>query len=103
MKKVVSAVVLLAISTCCYSQSEKANKKFEFGFNFGINRTNLIIKETPITTQSIISNKTGFEIGLLINYKFSKIVSFSPQAEISFNNANVNYYCSGNENIMPRV
>lgn len=101
MKIVLSSILLVITSLTCYSQSETIDKKLEFGFNLGVNRVNLMIDEAPSLLPSYSGNRFGFDLGILMNYNISKLISFSPQAELSFNKSNVNNYWTGTEYILP--
>ncbi|OFX59365.1 MAG: hypothetical protein A2046_01325 [Bacteroidetes bacterium GWA2_30_7] len=92
MKKVVFIASMLFVSVIVYSQTENINSdlKIRFGFNLGINYSNLLAKET-LPENVIISNGFGFRLGLLMDYKISKHFILSPKIEISFNKSNVDF------------
>ena len=91
MRKIVLASAFLIIGFCSFSQEKiKEDKKLRYGFNFGINISNLLYDEILPNSLSV-SNDVGFSLGILANYKFNEIISVSPKTEISFNNSNIVY------------
>lgn len=91
MKKVISAIILFLVSISCYSQTKIDNKKLEFGFNFGVNRTNLRVVNPQVHTWPQINDKFGFDLGILMSYNPTNWLSILPQAELSFNSASIQY------------
>ena len=92
MKKVILVIGLFVSSSTLFSQSESAvnEKRMKYGFNLGINHSNLIDNEM-LPSNASLSNNLGFRLGILADYKISKCLSISPKAEMSFNNSKVNF------------
>lgn len=92
MKKVVFVLGLLASSFTLFSQSEVsvAEKRMKYGFNLGLNYSNLLAKEM-LPGNASLSNDLGFRLGVLADYQISNFLSISPKAEISFNNSSVKF------------
>jgi len=95
MKKVIFVSVLLLHSLVIFSQSENVDnkKRMKYGFNIGLNHSNLIDNNT-LSTNASISNNMGFRLGILADYRISKILFLSPKAELSFNNSKVEFSSS---------
>lgn len=55
-----------------------------FGFDIGVNRSNLQFGETQ-TDGDQITNGLGYRLGIVSNFQFTRRFSFSPKAELSFN------------------
>jgi len=97
MKNLFFLVPMLLLSFFVYSQSQsdKDDKNLKFGFNLGVNYSNLQSKETlPVNAK--IDNGLGFSVGIIMDYKFNDHFSFSPKSEIAFNNSNVEFEQSDN-------
>ncbi|MCX6256850.1 MAG: outer membrane beta-barrel protein [Bacteroidia bacterium] len=92
MKKVVLLAVMLIVSVVVFSQTENndSGSKLRFGFNLGVNYSYLYSKD-PLPVNAKISDGSGFSIGILMDYSISKHWIISPQAEISFNKAQVEF------------
>jgi outer membrane protein W len=92
MKKVIFVAGLLMSSLTVFSQSESGvnEKRMKYGFNLGINYSNLLDNEM-LPSNASLSNNLGFRLGILADYKISKFLSVSPKAEVSFNNSEVNF------------
>lgn len=60
------------------------DKTATFGFDFGINRSNLSFGE-DINSGEDITNGLGYRLGIVSNFRISKRFSFAPKAELSFN------------------
>ena len=92
MKKVIFVTVLFFTSLNLFAQSEHSakEKRMSYGFNLGVNYSNLQNKEMP-TNNASLSNNLGLRLGILADYKVSNSLSISPKAEMSFNNSNVNF------------
>ncbi|MBN2728571.1 MAG: PorT family protein [Bacteroidales bacterium] len=90
MKKIVFVIILIVSSLTLFSQSEgTANeKRMKYGFNLGINYSNVLENET-LPSNASLSNNFGFRLGILADYKISNFLSISPKAEMSFNNSKV--------------
>ena len=97
MKKIVFASILFINTLPSFSQSENTfnEKRIKYGINFGVNYTNLMSKET-LPDNASLSNNVGARLGVLVDYKISKIISFSPKVEVAFNNGKVNFTNSDN-------
>ena len=92
MKKVISAIAIILVSISCYSQTEESNDKVDFGFNLGVNRTNILTSFTPNYFGPLVENKMGFDLGILMSYSPVNWLAVLPQAELSFNSSNISYY-----------
>lgn len=91
MKKVIFVTGLLISSLTVFSQSESTvDKRMKYGFNLGINYSNLLDNEM-LSSNASLSNNLGFRLGILADYKISKFLSISPKAEMSFNNGVINF------------
>ncbi|MEM5567122.1 porin family protein [Psychroserpens sp. AS72] len=90
MKSVVLSIVLLVGSFVGFSQSEKESneKKLKYGFNLGVNYSNLLAKES-LPNNSDIYNEIGFSAGLIMNYKLTEDLSISPKVELSINKSGI--------------
>jgi hypothetical protein len=90
MKKVVFVVGLLLSSFAVFSQSDPntIEKRLKYGFNLGINQSN-VLNNGELPSNASLSNNLGFRIGILANYKIAKILSISPKAELSSNNSKI--------------
>lgn len=64
--------------------SLKNNKRIEFGFNFGVNRT--LTKLEGLVETAVIQNKTGVRAGIFAVFNYNEIISFLPKLEVSVNN-----------------
>lgn len=85
MKKAAFVAFLLLGSCTVYSQSlsESPEKSARYGFNLGLNFANAFSKnDLPANTS--LHNSVGFSLGVLADYKLSKVFSFSPKAELAF-------------------
>ena len=92
MKKVIFATGLFISFLAVFSQSGSSvnEKRMKYGFNLGINHSNLLGDEM-LSSNASLSNNLGFRLGILADYKISKFLSISPKAEMSFNNSEVNF------------
>ena len=92
MKKVVFVVGLLISSFAVFSQSDSntIEKRLKYGFNLGMNQSN-VLDNRKLPSNASLSNNLGFRLGILADYKISKFLSVSPKAEVSFNNSEVNF------------
>ena len=91
MKKVIFVTGLLISSLTVFSQSESTvDKRMKYGFNLGINYSNLLDNEM-LSSNASLSNNLGFRLGILADYKISKFLSISPKSEMSFNNGVINF------------
>lgn len=92
MKKVTFIICLFVCSFAVLSQSEITDneKRLKYGFNLGINYSNLLDNDM-LTNNASLSNNLGFRLGILADYKISKSLSISPKVEMSFNNSKINF------------
>jgi len=92
MSKVVFVLAVLTSSLTSFSQDEGSfgEKRVKYGFNLGVNYSNLLHKEA-LPENASLSNDFGFRLGILADYRLSEIVSISPKAELSFNNSSVHF------------
>ena len=92
MKKVIFVTVLIISSLTVFSQSQSdvEEKRIKYGFNFGVNYSNLLYDDM-LPSNASVSNNLGFRLGILADYKLSKIISVSPKAELSLNSGAVNF------------
>ena len=67
MKKVISVIAIILVAINSYSQTEKNDKKIEFGLKLGLNRTNIKIDNIQPSWAPTKNDKFGFDLGLLIN------------------------------------
>lgn len=90
MKHVVFLTFMLFVSLVSNSQTENFNEDFiiKFGFNLGLNYSNLFSKEN-LPDDFKINNSTGFRMGIIMDYKLSKHFVLAPKSELSFNNNSV--------------
>lgn len=68
-------------------EKHEPENRISYGFNFGPNMPNpevVFIEERSAVT--IITNKFGFSLGLLMNYKINPTFCFSPKTVLSFYN-----------------
>lgn len=70
----------------CVSEDDRSSRtKFAtFGFDLGVNRSNLKFGEEQ-TEGDQITNGMGYRLGVLANLQFTKRFAFVPKAELSFN------------------
>lgn len=92
MRKVIFVMGLLISSLSAFSQSdsEAGDKRLKYGFNLGVNYSNLLENEM-LPSNAAVSNNLGFRVGILADYRISKLFSVSPKAELSFNESKVNF------------
>ncbi|MFT6245345.1 MAG: hypothetical protein ACJA0U_000694 [Salibacteraceae bacterium] len=81
MKNVVIAVILSMLAAPSFAQ--KKEKFATFGFNGGINRSNLSFSSQQ-TNGDQITNGKGYRFGLISNFQFTQKFSIAPKAELSF-------------------
>jgi len=92
MKKVVLVLGFVTWSLIMFSQSENAisEKRMKYGFNSGVHHSNLLYHNT-LPDNASVSNSPGFRLGVLAEYKITKLLSISPKTEISFNNSKISF------------
>lgn len=87
MRNIVLNATLLLLFSKGFCQNQDSISKLIFGFNFGLNYSNLQLKNTDPGIQ--YSNSAGFRMGILMDWKLTKHLSFSPKTEIAFNDSKV--------------
>ncbi len=93
MKRVILASVLMFSWHSAFSQEIHPIihiKKLTFGFNLGVNYSNLLAGEI-FPANASVSNDIGFRLGALANIHLEKFLSISPKIEISINNSKVDF------------
>ena len=92
MKNVVFAIVLLFCSSTVFSQSSDSDneKRLKYGFNLGLNYSNLL-DDDKLPENASLTNNFGFRLGILADYSVSELFHISPKAELSFNNSKVSF------------
>lgn len=93
MKKVVLVVSVVLLSIHSFSQEtpENANKPIKAGFAFGLNYSNLLTGSSlPGGVEA--NNQLGVRLGILAEFKLSKVLFLSPKAELSMNNGRITQY-----------
>jgi Outer membrane protein beta-barrel domain len=89
MRKIGLSLTMIAISIIGFSQSEDVDaKRLKFGFNLGLNYSNLQSKEI-LPTNSEIYNGFGIEFGIFLDYKIASNLFLSPKAEVLFNKSGI--------------
>ncbi|KAB1065981.1 outer membrane beta-barrel protein [Salibacter halophilus] len=90
MEKVVLAIALLFCSSTIFSQSSDSidEKRLKYGFNLGLNYSNLL-DDDKLPENASVTNNFGFRLGVLADYSVSELFHISPKAELSFNNSKV--------------
>ncbi len=85
MKRVILLMVFMATTLLCFAQPEgnNAEKRMKYSFSIRINYGNLL-HDNSLPDNAIISNKAGFRLGILEEYRISKNLFISPKAELSF-------------------
>lgn len=74
----------------CAEKNDYNKEKFAtFGFDIGVNRSNLQFGELQ-TNGDQITNGFGYRLGIISNFKVSKRFSIAPKAELSFNASRLN-------------
>jgi hypothetical protein len=83
MKKVI--IFILLVSSSSFAQEENTKTKFAtFGFDLGVNRSNLAFGSDQ-DGSGTITNGLGYRLGIISNFRLSPKFSLSPKAELSFN------------------
>ena len=82
MRKIVLTTTLLLLFTKGFCQGQDSTAKIIFGFDVGLNYTNLQTKNVDPAFNS--ENSAGFRIGVLMDMRLTNHLSFSPKAELSF-------------------
>jgi len=87
MKKVILSISLFLVSINSIAQEEPKVKKLNYGFNLGLSKTNLQFKGSDPNISYI--NAMGYDLGIIMDYQFSKFVSISPQVEMNFSRTEI--------------
>lgn len=87
MRKIVLCATALLFSTQGFCHINDSITKFVFGFNFGLNYANTQVKTGNTSVHH--TNSAGFRMGLLLDWKLTDRLSFSPKAELCFNNSRI--------------
>lgn len=97
MKKLVLSFVILVSSVAGFSQTDKKDikRKIKYGFNIGMNYSNLQSKET-LPAGSDTYNGYGFIVGVIMDYELNEKLLISPKTELSFNKSGVDLTNSDN-------
>ena len=92
MKKVILVITLFSCSLAAFSQSAGTvnERRIKYGFNLGVNYSNLLGKEM-LPSNASLSNNWGFRLGILADYRIYNFLSVSPKAEVSFNNSRLSF------------
>ncbi|MBK6521586.1 MAG: PorT family protein [Sphingobacteriaceae bacterium] len=95
MKKAVMVLAILSSSGQLIAQIKETLefKKLQFGFNIGLNYSNVITNGNPSARSK---NGGGFRLGLIMSEAINERVALSPKAELSFNDCSVIYSRNGN-------
>lgn len=86
MKQIVILAAFMMVLTPSNAQERKKEKdKFAtFGFDLGVNRSNLSFGSTQ-TDGDQITNGLGYRLGVVSNFQLTRRLSLAPKAELSFN------------------
>lgn len=89
MKEVI--IIVLALSSFqLHAQDEvQKNKIATFGFDLGVNRSNLAFGSDQDGAGDI-TNGLGYRLGIISNFRLSEKFSLAPKAELSFNASRLN-------------
>lgn len=95
MKKVAVFVVSILIGSLSYSQAENStqDKRLKFGFNLGTNYS-LLRHDGAYPTNATPSSGLGFQLGVFADFRLNSYLAIAPKAELSFNNADVDFTLS---------
>lgn len=86
MKNVIIATIFAMVVAPSFAQGGKKGKFATFGFDAGINRSNLSFSSQQ-TGGDQITNDKGYRFGVVSNFQLTKKFSIAPKAEISFNSS----------------
>jgi hypothetical protein len=78
--------ILQSKITCGDYNANKREKILSFGFNAGVNRSNLNFGATQ-QDGDLITNGLGYRLGVISNLRITKRFSIAPKAELSFNSS----------------
>lgn len=86
---ILTATWILCSITSIGQSSESARKAF-YGFNLGLNHSNIQVKTNSFPVG--VQNKTGFNLGLIGGYQLSKSFSLIANSSISFHDNEINVF-----------
>ena len=90
MKNLLLIALPLLLAGGVRAQDDRLEKKrFNTGFNIGINKANVITSSN--SPDMAIQNGMGFRMGLISSFAFTKRFSVEPKLELSLNAANVSF------------
>jgi hypothetical protein len=94
MKKLFSFFLFVLSCTFTLTQTDQQVeiaplKRFHVGFNLGVNYSNLLVTAKPDYAE--VSNKIGARLGVLADFRLNKIISWSPKAELVFNDNKIRF------------
>lgn len=95
MRKIVVNAMMMFLCANVYCQNQESKHNIKFGFNLGLNYSNIQVRNADPAVQYF--NSEGFRLGILLDWKLTKHLSFSPKAETSINNPKVLVTSSSNE------
>jgi hypothetical protein len=86
MKKLFFVFYFIFSSFFLFAQSDSLlhEERLKFGFNLGINHSNLFSPD-ELPSYASIDNGIGFRLGVLADYQLFRFMSISPKAEMAFN------------------
>jgi hypothetical protein len=88
MKHAFGIIFMMLIGSSVLIAQSSTDKRANYGFNFGLNYSNLRIEDVPNITP-IQENKPGFRLGIVMDYRVTEHFHFSPKAELAFNNSSL--------------
>ncbi len=100
MKKVSLLVISVIISSIAFSQTcnfSGEDKKVHFGFNLGINYSNIQAK-SGLPENATITNGEGLSFGSLVDISISQNMLVSTKVEIASSKGHINFQKRGAEN-----
>ncbi len=98
MKRIVLSASFVCLSLVTFSQEESSKKceRLAFGFNLGVNYSNLI-GQNEIPENASMHNNAGFRLGVISEFRATNYFSIAPKAELSFNNSHITFNDGVNE------
>lgn len=88
MKYACGIILMMVLGSNLLNAQSSKEKRAKYGFNFGLNYSNLSIEDVPNISPTQ-ENKPGFRLGILMDYRITEHFHFSPKAELAFNNSNL--------------
>lgn len=79
-----TALLLLATLLSLLTFASNSGEKINFGFSLGTNYS-MIVSDHTVIKSAAKTSTPGFNVGLLMNYKLSKNLVFSPKLDVAFN------------------